>query len=244
MALQEEFEQQGNYLFRRRSVLPLAILVLGMFAYIHHVIDLLEKGKNEIDELYNYFCLSVTLVGLGIRVYTVGYAAENTSGRNTAQQIADEINRTGAYSLVRHPLYVGNFLMWLGFGLLSHNAWFLLAFTGIYWIYYERIMFAEEQFLRKKFGNDYLDWAKDIPACIPRFKTFKKPITNFNITKAIKQEKTGLLFVFLLYFLFYEIALSIMSGKISIHFNFWFYSPVVTLFAYVLIKVMEKKRII
>jgi protein-S-isoprenylcysteine O-methyltransferase Ste14 len=126
MALQEEFELQGNFLFRYRGVLPLIILLLALLAYIHHVTILLENGKEPVGGYYNYLCLSVTLLGFAIRVYTVGYTPDNTSGRNTKEQIADELNITGIYSLVRHPLYVGNFFMWLGMGLLSQNGWYIM----------------------------------------------------------------------------------------------------------------------
>ena len=242
MALQEEFELQGNFLFRYRGVLPLIILLLALLAYIHQVTTLIENGKEVVGGHYNYLCLSVTLLGFAIRVYTVGHTPDNTSGRNTKEQIADELNITGIYSLVRHPLYVGNFFMWLGMGLLSQNGWFILAFVFMYWVYYERIMFAEEQFLRNKFGKDYLNWTQDTPAFIPRFTKFKRPVEKFKIRKVIKQEKTGFLLVFLLYFLFYEIGLSMVLNKISISFNFWFYSMLVSLLAYVLIKFFEKYK--
>ena len=241
MALLEEFELQGNFLFRHRGVLPLAILLSGIAAFIFHVTDLPQNEKNAMDGFYHYFCLLITLLGFGVRIYTVGYTPEKTSGRNTKEQIADELNITGIYSIVRHPLYVGNFFMWSGIALLSQNTWFILAFIFMYWVYYERIMFAEEQFLRKKFGIYYLNWAQQTPAFIPRFTKFKKPITKFKITKVIKQEKTGFLLVFLLYFLFYTIGLSIVLNKISIHFNFWFYALAFSLFAYILIKIIEKK---
>lgn len=242
MALQEEFELQGNFLFRYRGVLPVIVLLLAGFAYIQHVAGLLENGKEAVDEHYYYLCLLVTLLGFGIRAYTVGYTPENTSGRNTREQIADKLNITGIYSLVRHPLYAGNFFMWLGIGLLSQNVWFILAFIFMYWVYYERIMFAEEQFLRNKFGKDYLNWAQETPAFIPRFTKFKRPITKFKVRKVIKQEKTGFFLIFLLYFLFYELGLSMTLSKISIRFNFWFYSMIVSLFIYVLIKLAEKTK--
>jgi len=101
----------------------------------------------------------ISLCGLAIRVYTVGHTPANTSGRNTAGQLAESLNTTGIYSLVRHPLYLGNFFMWLGVALLIANFWFVIAFVFAYWIYYERIMFAEEQFLRTKFGPTYVEWA-------------------------------------------------------------------------------------
>src|SRR6476469_4674220 len=105
MALQEEFELQGNFLFRYRGVLPIAILVLAIFAYALHIISLPGKNINSIDEPYSYFCLLITFFGFALRIYTIGYSQDNTSGRNTKSQVADEINTTGIYSTVRHPLY-------------------------------------------------------------------------------------------------------------------------------------------
>ena len=65
------------------------------------------------DETEELIFLGVSLLGEAIRIFTVGYAPRNTSGRNTITgQIADELNVTGIYSQLRHPLYLGNFLMW------------------------------------------------------------------------------------------------------------------------------------
>lgn len=242
MALQEEFELQGKFLFRYRGILPIAILIPGLLAYIGHVINMLNSGNSEIDRFYHYFCLFVSLVGLGIRVYTVGYTPDNSSGRNTKEQIAETLNSTGIYSIVRHPLYVGNLIMWLGLALLTQNIWFILSFIFMYWVYYERIMFAEEQFLRNKFGKSFLKWSQQTPAFIPQPKKFKKPNTKFQIRKVIRQEKTGLFLLFMFYFLFYEIGLCITLKKLSIEFNFWFYAMALSLFAYLLIKISEYSK--
>lgn len=241
MALQEELELQGNFLFRYRGVLPIAILVLAILAYVLNAFELTSKKINSINEDYSYFCLLITFLGFAIRIYTVGYSPQNTSGRNTKSQIADEINTTGIYSVVRHPLYVGNFFMWLGIGLLTQNPWFVFAFIFVYWIYYERIMFAEEQFLRKKFNTSYLTWAERTPAFLPMFKLYKPSIQKFNFRKVLRQEKTGFLLIFLMYFLFNEIGYSIIFNKISINADFWLYALLTALLTYIIIKFLQKK---
>lgn len=206
MALQEELEKQGNWLFRYRSFLPIIILVIGTFLYIrtetHPETFFLEETPYEI--FYERFCLLVCLFGLAIRIYTVGHTPANTSGRNQKEQVADELNTTGIYSLVRHPLYLGNFFMWLGLALMTGNLWFNVAFCLFYWVYYERIMFAEEQFLRRKFGQIYLDWAEKTPAFLPDFnrKKFIQPKVRFSWRKVLKKEKNGLAAVFIIFALF------------------------------------------
>ena len=208
MALQEEFESQGNYLFKHRGTFPIFILTAGFLVFLQPIIiserfwwtDTIQ-GK-----IYAYICLLIALAGLVIRCYAVGHTPANTSGRNTEGQLADRLNTSGIYSTVRHALYLGNFFMWLGPAMLTANLWFTVAFIFIYWVYYERIMFAEEQFLRKKFGEVYINWAAKTPAFIPSFKNFIKPELPFSWKKILKKEKNGLVAVFLIFLLFYSVG--------------------------------------
>jgi len=201
MALQEELEIQGSILFKHRGVWPLIILVVGfalsMRPYIHPESTWLEMTPSL--KHYDIFGIAVGMVGIVIRILTIGYAAPNTSGRNTKSQIADKINTKGNYSIVRHPLYWGNFLMWLSVALSTHNLWFIAVFSLLYWIYYERIIFAEEQFLRKKFGSNYINWSKKVNCVIPNFSRYQKPDNGFNFRKVLRQEKNGFAALFFLY---------------------------------------------
>lgn len=201
MALQESFEKQGVWLFRYRGVIPIFILLIGAALYARMKLvsgdSLLERQPYEF--YYELFCLLIGLIGLGIRAYTVGHTPRNTSGRNVAKQVAETLNTTGIYSVVRHPLYLGNFFMWLGPAMLTGNLWFILVFCLFYWIYYERIMFAEEQFLRGKFGASYLEWSETVPAFVPRFKGFVKSDLSFSWKKVLKKEKNGFAALFLIF---------------------------------------------
>jgi protein-S-isoprenylcysteine O-methyltransferase Ste14 len=201
MALSEEFEQQGNWLFRHRSYLPLILLLAGIIMYLYSELypETFFLKSTPYENYYNYFCLFVSLFGLIIRIYTVGHTPEHSSGKTTKEQVANSLNTTGIYSLVRHPLYLGNFFMWVGPAMLSGNFWFVIAFCFFYWIYYERIMFAEEQFLRNKFGNSYTNWAANIPAFIPNFRNFIKPSHPMSWKKVLKMEKNGFAAVFIIF---------------------------------------------
>ncbi len=204
MALMEEWTRRGQWLFRYRGTAPLLLLIpgLGIYLYnqVHPAYYFPRMGLAE--QPYELICLSVSLLGLLIRVYTVGHSAKNTSGRNTRQQRADSLNTTGIYSMVRHPLYLGNFFMWLGPALLTENPWFILVFCLIYWIYYERIMFAEEQFLRGKFGETYLKWSEKVPAFLPGFRGYVPPEASMSWKKVLKKEKNGLAATFLVFCIF------------------------------------------
>ena len=109
----------GTFLFRWRSYFPLGALVL-VVSQMRHVA---HGGARYPDSLpWGALCLVVALAGLGVRAYVAGHVPQGTSGRNTRSQICEGLNTDGAYSMVRHPLYLGNFLIWLGVALVPRSG--------------------------------------------------------------------------------------------------------------------------
>lgn len=244
MALQEEFEKQGAWLFRYRGELPIIILLIGYVLYLRTELysDTFFLREAPFEKYYEIFCLSFSLIGLGIRVYTVGHTPTNTSGRNTKEQLADTLNTTGIYSIVRHPLYLGNFFMWLGPAMLTANLWFIVTFCFFYWIYYERIMFAEEQFLRRKFGNTYTEWAKVVPAFVPKLNNFIPSKLPFSIKKVLKKEKNGLVATFLIFCAF-DLSGELITNETNYNY-FLMASCILTILIYGVLKILKKKTAI
>ena len=175
-----------------------------------------------------------------IRIIAVGHTPANTSGRNTKIQLADEINTTGIYSMVRHPLYLGNFFMWAGAVILIANVWFFIVFVLLYWIYYERIMYAEEQFLRRKFGQPYIDWAAVTPPFIPSGKNKVKSKYPFSMKKILKKEKNGVFAIFILLFIFHNIRYSFISGEVKIENDWVLWCTVASGVIYMILKLIKK----
>lgn len=237
MALREEFRTQGNFLFKNRSYLPILIILPGLCVYVLGLADFDVANTMR----WELICLAISILGLIIRMIAVGYSAENTSGRNTNEgQIADHINTTGPYSVVRHPLYLGNYFMWLGIACLTRNFWFIVAFTFVYWLYYERIMYAEEEFLRDKYGDRYVKWAAGVPAFIPALGKWKKSSLSFSWVKIIRQEKAGILNLFIVFFVFKLLEAYFSNGDIMHVSRPWFFALIGSLIWYVLIKVLQK----
>jgi len=158
--------------------------------------DWLERvAVDAVEDGWELLCLAISLVGLAIRFFTVGYAPAGTSGRNTRGQKARVLNTTGVYSIVRHPLYLGNFVITSGLVLSIGVWWFALISVLAFWLYYERIMIAEEDFLREKFGPLYSHWAEKTPAILPRFRNWQPPSLPFSVRTALKREYSGFFLV-------------------------------------------------
>ena len=190
MGLREEFEVAGNWLFRRRGYLPLLLFPLLLIAARTSGYP---SGDHRLDLAWEGLCLLVALSGLAVRVATVGFVPRATSGRSNHRQRAETLNTTGFYSIVRHPLYLGNYLMWLGVALFPRAWWAPVIVSLVFWLYYERIMFAEEEYLRREFGEGYIAWAAVTPAFLPRLALWRRPAIGFSLLTVLRREHSSLL---------------------------------------------------
>ncbi len=100
-------------------------------------------------------------------------------------------------------------------------------------------MFAEEQFLRKKFGKAYLDWAGITPAFIPSFKNYSPPKITFSWKKIIKKEKNGFTAVFIVFFLFRGIGDYIETGSLVLD-SWLLYITAASMILYLILKFIKK----
>lgn len=236
MALVHEFERSGNWLFKRRSWLPAAFIIIGII-----VLYLTNRQAIIFNLTAELIFLGVSLLGEAIRIYTVGYAPKNTSGRNTvAGQIADELNTTGIYSLVRHPLYIGNFFMWLGPVLFVRTSVFIVFFVLIYWLYYERIMFAEEQFLRNKFGEAYDKYSEKVRSVIPRFSEYVRTALPFSVKSVLKREYNSFVNIFIIFVLLDLFRNYFLSERIYLT-PMWIYIGITAGVIWIIIRLIFKK---
>lgn len=185
MPLREEFASSGTWLFRWRSYLPLLLLAL-VLAQVPHFQYL--GGSRRIDRIWVLLCLAIASLGVAVRVLAVGYAPRGTSGRTTRSPEASQLVTSGMYSVVRHPLYVGNLLIWVGVASVLHNWWLVILVVLVWTLYHERIMFAEEELLRHRFADAFVEWASRTPAIIPDPKLWRTPSLPFSARSVLGRE--------------------------------------------------------
>jgi protein-S-isoprenylcysteine O-methyltransferase Ste14 len=103
------------------------------------------------------FGLTLVLVGLMLRSWAAGTLLKSF-----------QLTTTGLYSLIRNPLYVGSFIMMLGFCQLiddPENVFFVLGpFLAIYLLKVR----DEERILSKNFGLQWQSYARATPRFFPR----------------------------------------------------------------------------
>jgi len=236
MTLEKKFEKSGNWLFRWRSFLPL--VMIGLF--VLGLKDFHRPFANpSLDLLWELVCLSVSLIGLAIRVFAGGYVPSGTSGRNTKKQTARVLNTTGIYSVVRHPLYLGNFFIWLGLSLFIKWWWFSFVIILTFWLYYEKIMYAEERFLEVKFGDQFLEWAQKTPAFIPSWKNYQPAILPFSIKAALGKEYSTYFAIIISFTVLEMVSDLFAEGRVEFD-PVWIGIFTISLVIYVTVRILKK----
>ena len=192
----------GRWLFRYRSWIP-PLLLAGLVAVLWLERD--ARAQPGLAPPALAAGLICTLAGLAIRAYVIGTAAPGTSGRNTLSQVAKSLNTTGLYSIVRHPLYLGNFFTWIGLAIATGSWWALPVTIGAFGLFYGQIILVEEAFLRTRFGEQHATWASVTPALVPALSQWRPPRLPFAPRIVLRQEYYGW-FTAVVFFAVLEIA--------------------------------------
>jgi protein-S-isoprenylcysteine O-methyltransferase Ste14 len=185
MSFSNSFEQIGNQLFRYRGFVPVIFAIVAFFIQLQDTQERLSFNS------YESAALLLVIFGHLIRAFTVGRRSMQTSGRNRSHQVAEVLNTSGMYSIVRHPLYLANILIWVGWTTLLSIPWLIVVATFVFVIYYLFIMHAEEQFLRRKFGQNYEKWHRRTPSLIPNPFLYAASSNDFSWRIVFKNEYPG-----------------------------------------------------
>ncbi|MEY4658303.1 MAG: hypothetical protein RJB36_69 [Bacteroidota bacterium] len=185
MSVNSSIEHIGNQLFKYRGFVP---VLFAIVAFSIQLIDATERLSYGVIKEIAFF---LVVLGHLIRALTVGHRSMQTSGRNRSHQVAEVLNTSGMYSIVRHPLYLANILIWIGWTTLLSIPWLIVVACIIFVLYYWFIMFAEEQFLRRKFGQEYERWHRRTPRLIPNPFLYQANRNDFSWRIVFKNEYPG-----------------------------------------------------
>ena len=143
----------GAVLFRNRGWLPVLFLI----------VPLLAPGRLSA----NRWIIGAVIIAIGEAIRLAGVAAAGTVTRRRSRNV-QRLVTYGIFSWVRNPLYVGNFLVWMGFAVISGVLWFIPVAAVIFAIEYTLIVRYEEGVLETIFGSEYLAYKQRTPRWFPR----------------------------------------------------------------------------
>lgn len=189
----------GNWIFRYRNfIFPLFYAALFIPSpQIFEVTFALITGSIFI------------AAGIAVRAITIGLEYIIRGGYKR-QIHANTLVTGGIYSICRNPMYLGNILLILGFGIFADSLLFIMLFFPAFLIIYYAIIGAEEAFLTEKFGQEYTGYKTKVDAIIPDISKIKTAFKgySFNWKRILIREYNAL------YLYFSGIELLLLYNKI------------------------------
>jgi protein-S-isoprenylcysteine O-methyltransferase Ste14 len=234
--MSERMAVQGQWLFRHRGILPAMLLIPGMWTLFYFRF---LGGNPALQDAWDWMCLGVSLCGLIVRATTVGFVCNGTSGRNTTSQRATELNTTGWYSVCRNPLYLGNSLIMLGIVMVPGSIGYVAICACSFWIYYERIIAAEEEFLHASFGSDFAEWARSTPIFFPRLYGWKTPAKPLRWRMVLRREYSSVLLIGIAFFLLNILEYAFAERRLQFE-SEWAVMFAITVAAYLTLRSLKK----
>jgi protein-S-isoprenylcysteine O-methyltransferase Ste14 len=132
----------------------------------------------------------LAVLGILLRVWACGHLRKNKA-----------VIQSGPYAHVKNPLYLGTFLILSGGMLAASNPidytrYFLvmvLPFVlGLFFVYYlPRKFEVEGNRLRKRFGEEYDQYARAVPSFIPRLTPHKRTVDRWNARLVLENSEVS-----------------------------------------------------
>ncbi len=218
----------GNWLFHYRNIL-FPVFYAALFI-----------PSLPISPDYRWSIISGSLfIALGIvtRGVTIGLVYI-VRGGNKRQIHADTLVTGGVYQICRNPMYLGNILLIIGFGLFANSLLFLTLFSSLFVLFYIAIIRAEEDFLLTKFGGQFEAYKSFANALLPKLSRLKNAFSGhrFDFKRVINKEHNSLFLYFsgILLLLWYQ---HLISWRVLL----FIFSPLLIIYLYVKLLKKEKK---
>ncbi|SEW12196.1 methyltransferase family protein [Natrinema salifodinae] len=107
----------------------------------------------------------------GAALFVAGYAVAIAAGLDLGVEetkgLAGELRTGGWYRYSRNPQYVGYVAATIGFALVANSA-LVAVVCAIYLAWWLALPFAEEPWLRERYGDDYERYADRVPRFLGR----------------------------------------------------------------------------
>jgi protein-S-isoprenylcysteine O-methyltransferase Ste14 len=111
--------------------------------------------------------LSLMLATFGVIIVSRAFKEHDALSFVGFRQEEMKFNRSGILNYVRHPIYSGTILIVIGFFLFTPTTATLLSTVCIF-AYLPIGIYLEEKKLIQQFGDQYIQYKKEVPSLIPR----------------------------------------------------------------------------
>ncbi len=185
--------QTGQRFFPWRIAVGVAGLILGACVI---------RPRNPFGEYRTTALLlsfGFVIIGLSLRAWAAACAGGHT---RSAHIEAPQLVTAGPYAFVRNPIYLGSLLLGLGMVGLLEDPWLLIPLVLVFGVFFGLIVPAEEQFLTRRFGEEYERYQRAVSKVIPALSPWSGSIERPLVWSAARGDAVIGIFLIVIYAVF------------------------------------------
>ena len=130
------------------------------------------------DPRFLWISIALVVAGEAIRIWAAGHLQK------------EQVMTTGGpYRSIRNPLYLGSFLIAIGFCLVANSIWVWLLVVAYFVLCYIPVIQFEESTLRDKFPSEFPPYAAAVPAFYPTPKLYPVSSTRFSWQQVMRNKE-------------------------------------------------------
>jgi protein-S-isoprenylcysteine O-methyltransferase Ste14 len=143
------------------------ILLLFLNRYLDVFQQMIFSSSND----FSFQIIGLVIFYIGAIIYNMNIfiAGKNLRPAPSGTRKDHQLITKGPFSIIRHPLYVSYIMILIGLGFILLNFWILIpalfVIIGIY-----PTAKAEEKVLIEQFGDEYLDYKKEVGMLFPKLR--------------------------------------------------------------------------
>ncbi|MFW9795303.1 MAG: methyltransferase family protein [Candidatus Thorarchaeota archaeon] len=138
-------------------------IILMVIFFIVWIIDSFALRLTTFLWSFTYFWIFIGFGGLLIiaAIYFI-----NASHKELFDMKVDELATTGVFARVRHPMYLGSHLIYLGLAISTFSLASIVLWVAIF-AFYDSLANYEENKLEERFGEEFLEYRNSVRKWIP-----------------------------------------------------------------------------
>ena len=143
------------------NVGPIGALATGVTTFLVLAIDeSLDLAKINMSEKWTTVLITLMVIDLLVVLFWILFSLPPKDRGKT-------LSKKGIYSFIRHPVYTTIIYHFPIIFALNYKSFLLLFFVPIYHLCWSKLVVREEEYLVGIFGQDYVDYIREVPRFIP-----------------------------------------------------------------------------
>lgn len=161
-----------------RALLTVIFAITAIFAISLFIVIIFNNQLLAFNSVLSGVMLTLgtllIILGVGLVIYTNKEFLKIGRGTLVPTAPPKKLVVAGVYRYVRNPMIIGGLMIIFGEALIFASIELFALFVAIFSINHIYFVYSEEPGLVKRFGDDYIEYKKNVPRWIPRLTPWKK----------------------------------------------------------------------